>query len=267
MKGGSVRSAVEELRKAADLCGQLRLSWQDEGLTAGSIADVASFLQAETGCFRSLSAAGGVAAPDRVVSAGIPQSVDDAYLNRYYRLDPARRFLRRPPDKPLLGHSMRNVDWGPAPASAAERHRDWVEFLRYRREFLLPNGFFHHLGFCFRACDGRLLLFDFHRPAGAPAFGKLEQARARIVATYLHGCTAPPDRDCETSRSTAESGRLSAREAEVAEAVIGGLSNKEVAARLSISVRTVENHMRAIFSKLGVTTRTRLAVKLHGERT
>jgi DNA-binding NarL/FixJ family response regulator len=57
---------------------------------------------------------------------------------------------------------------------------------------------------------------------------------------------------------------LSARELEVAEAVALGLSNKEVAASLNISVRTVENHMRSIFAKLSVNTRTRLAAKLHG---
>jgi DNA-binding NarL/FixJ family response regulator len=42
-----------------------------------------------------------------------------------------------------------------------------------------------------------------------------------------------------------------------------GLSNKQIAATLDISVRTVENHMRSIFEKLGVTTRTRLAAKFY----
>ena len=56
--------------------------------------------------------------------------------------------------------------------------------------------------------------------------------------------------------------QLSAREIEVAAAVALGMSNKEVAASLKISVRTVENHMRSIFAKLRVSTRTRLAAKL-----
>ena len=49
----------------------------------------------------------------------------------------------------------------------------------------------------------------------------------------------------------------------MAEAVAHGLSNKQIATTLDISVRTVENHMRSIFDKLGVATRTRLAAKLY----
>ncbi|KNC92902.1 response regulator transcription factor [Trabulsiella odontotermitis] len=47
---------------------------------------------------------------------------------------------------------------------------------------------------------------------------------------------------------------LSARETEVLNELMAGLSNKEVAQRLNLSPRTVEAHRAAIFSKLGVTS-------------
>jgi DNA-binding NarL/FixJ family response regulator len=65
-----------------------------------------------------------------------------------------------------------------------------------------------------------------------------------------------------SSDSTRGGSQLSSREIEVAEAVALGLSNKQVAASLGISVRTVENHLRSIFAKLGVATRTRLVADL-----
>jgi DNA-binding NarL/FixJ family response regulator len=45
----------------------------------------------------------------------------------------------------------------------------------------------------------------------------------------------------------------------VAELVAEGLSNKEVAVRLVVTVRTVEAHLSKIYSKLGVRSRTELA--------
>lgn len=55
---------------------------------------------------------------------------------------------------------------------------------------------------------------------------------------------------------------LSAREAEVAYLVSGGLTNESIGAQLGISVRTVENHLRAIFAKVGVNSRTQLVSRL-----
>jgi DNA-binding NarL/FixJ family response regulator len=48
---------------------------------------------------------------------------------------------------------------------------------------------------------------------------------------------------------------LSAREREVLEMVAAGLSNKEIAARLVISLNTVKFHLRTIYSRLGVHNR------------
>lgn len=53
--------------------------------------------------------------------------------------------------------------------------------------------------------------------------------------------------------------QLTDRENEVLHLAVEGLSNDEIAARLAISRRTVEAHMRALFRKIGVTRRAQLA--------
>jgi DNA-binding CsgD family transcriptional regulator len=64
----------------------------------------------------------------------------------------------------------------------------------------------------------------------------------------------------ETARRGADAApsQLTPQEAQVAAQVRQGLSNKEVAARLFISPRTVDFHLRNVYTKLGITSRTEL---------
>jgi DNA-binding CsgD family transcriptional regulator len=56
-------------------------------------------------------------------------------------------------------------------------------------------------------------------------------------------------------------GELTPTEHQVADLVSAGQTNREVAARLFISVRTVETHLAAIYRKLGIRSRSELAAR------
>ncbi len=58
-------------------------------------------------------------------------------------------------------------------------------------------------------------------------------------------------------------GGLTAREWEILRAVAEGVSNREVAARLVISEKTVARHLANVFAKLGVSSRTAAAAWVH----
>jgi DNA-binding NarL/FixJ family response regulator len=55
--------------------------------------------------------------------------------------------------------------------------------------------------------------------------------------------------------------RLSSRERQVVAAVVNGSSNDEIASRLGISPKTVESHLRRLFERHGVASRTELATQ------
>ncbi len=62
------------------------------------------------------------------------------------------------------------------------------------------------------------------------------------------------DRRCPSGPAT-----LTARERETAALVATGMANRDVAARLVVSERIVESHVRNALGKLGLSNRTELA--------
>ncbi len=52
---------------------------------------------------------------------------------------------------------------------------------------------------------------------------------------------------------------LTRRERDIATLAAGGASSKEIADRLYLSVRTVNNHLQSAYSKLGIAGRRELA--------
>lgn len=94
-------------------------------------------------------------------------------------------------------------------------------------------------------------------------------AWARAVAERLRRSVSPDHRPSAASANPVAAARrlwepiLTARELEVAMLAVGGASNREIAARLHLSVRTVEVHLGRVFAKLEVRSRVELTVLAH----
>ena len=81
------------------------------------------------------------------------------------------------------------------------------------------------------------------------------------VFTYVLGDEeeGPANADGAPQRSQVSDAGLTRRELEIAELVAEGLTNKEIALRLTIARRTAEGHVENILAKLGFTSRAQIA--------
>ena len=85
--------------------------------------------------------------------------------------------------------------------------------------------------------------------AGRRSSARAAAARAGLWLTHCEGARPP------TLPGAPEAAGLTAREREIALLAAGGSSSREIAARLVVSVRTVDNHLQNAYRKLGVTRR------------
>jgi DNA-binding CsgD family transcriptional regulator len=92
--------------------------------------------------------------------------------------------------------------------------------------------------------------YEFFRDAGVEAFA--ERARLELEATGGHA----------RKRTVDTLDQLTPQETQVARLAAQGETNRAIAARLFISASTVEYHLRKVFRKLGVKSRTQLSERL-----
>jgi DNA-binding CsgD family transcriptional regulator len=114
----------------------------------------------------------------------------------------------------------------------------------------------------FERARARLALGAVQRRAGRRRDGRLTLERAAAGFVELGAPRWLERTEQELGRVAgrqAEADNLTPAEQEVARLVAGGATNREVAARLSISPRTVEAHLGRIYRKLGVRGRSQLA--------
>ena len=113
------------------------------------------------------------------------------------------------------------------------------------------------LGACLRRAGRRRAAADRLRGAEATltqlrAIPYLTRVQRELTASGLrpgHGATAP-------------GAQLTPAEVAVARLVADGKSNREVATQLVLSTKTVERHLGRIYTKLRISSRTQLALRL-----
>ncbi|MEV0619973.1 response regulator transcription factor [Nonomuraea sp. NPDC050404] len=109
------------------------------------------------------------------------------------------------------------------------------------------------VGYLLKVCTPEELVDAIHRA------GRGETVLAPPVAERL---VAEIRRTPPTPSPSPHQEGVSAREAEVADLVAAGSSNREIAARLLITEGTVKNHVTSLLRKYGLRDRTRLALHL-----
>jgi non-specific serine/threonine protein kinase len=98
------------------------------------------------------------------------------------------------------------------------------------------------------------------RAAAAWAEGQQMPVEAAVSCALEALHAEPAASEAASAASTGLLAGLSMREVEVAELVAQGMTNRQVAERLGVAERTAEGHVERIRRKLGVRTRTQIAI-------
>ena len=118
-------------------------------------------------------------------------------------------------------------------------------------------GAFAAVGALLIAAEAAAQAADAHRAVGRTSAAQESAARSARLTRACQGARTPtltPPRQV----------RLTARERQVAVLATQGVTNREIAARLHLSVRTVESHLYRAATKLGVSHRADLSPLLDG---
>jgi DNA-binding CsgD family transcriptional regulator len=113
---------------------------------------------------------------------------------------------------------------------------------------------FERIGALRYAAEARAEAAVAHRRVGLIARASASRAASDQLLAQCEGSVVPALPVSDPGGST-----LSRREHEIARLAARGLSNREIADRLFVSVRTVEGHLHRLYAKLGVSDRSELA--------
>jgi DNA-binding CsgD family transcriptional regulator len=94
--------------------------------------------------------------------------------------------------------------------------------------------------------------------AGTPA----REANARRIGQRLAGRVEGARTPDLLPLAVRPGASLTQREREIALLAAGGMTSQAIAATLTVSVRTIENHLQRIYSKLGLRSRRELGEAL-----
>jgi DNA-binding NarL/FixJ family response regulator len=103
------------------------------------------------------------------------------------------------------------------------------------------------------------------KDADAKLLGKA--IRCVLAGEYWIGRDMVADWLDYSRRQTKPDHTLTVREREIANQVLSGKTNREIAGALAISGETVKRHIRNIYDKCGVSSRMELAIYLTGQPT
>jgi DNA-binding NarL/FixJ family response regulator len=113
------------------------------------------------------------------------------------------------------------------------------------------------MGALLLAADAAAQAAAAHTRNGRKGSAQTATARAHRLAERCDGARTP------ALAATAAAPQLTSRELEVVTLAAHGLTNRAIAQRLVISVRTVENHLYRACTKLGINDRNELASFIH----
>jgi DNA-binding CsgD family transcriptional regulator len=117
---------------------------------------------------------------------------------------------------------------------------------------------FAELGTLLLAAEAHRAAAEASRRAGLRANAAAADRRAEELLARCEGASTP------TLRLAGTANVLTRREQEVAGLAAEGQSNQQIADRLGLSIRTVENHLQRVYEKLGITGRDDLTTALAG---
>lgn len=202
---------------------------------------------------------------------------DRAYIGLYLRDNSSVTIDDRGPDPWNRNYDARLYRQDPFFRMFAGTRQDFLlplsaldtgdfERTAYYRDFYEPSRSFDEITGVFNLDAAAAGYITFLRFRGAPAFGADDLALAqaisgatRLVLTQLwHHWRAEQRMDVEPAHPALRLSRLSARERQIADLLIGGGSAKSISRNLAISPGTVRNHIKKIYARLGVHSQVEL---------